>query len=162
MKNGANKKVNKKYFARLFVFISLLILAAFSMDFVQSTYAKYKLSANGEDSTKIAAFNIESNLTAAASEINLENIKPGFQQTVNFRVTNASDVSVAYEFEVSTSENLPLVFNFSDNGAGQLQLNGEMSAVHTLTISWPLSMNDASYAYEIDAVIVSLICTQID
>lgn len=155
-------KSNKRPPIVFIIGILLVCLTLASMCMNPGLYARYASSADASATARVAKFEIDTDLQSQASTLDLTDIKPGFSQVITLKVQNKSEVSVTYRFSVKSMENLPLEFEFSDNGAGQLTLDGAQEATHTLTVFWPEDEDHASYASEIDLVTVVLTCTQID
>ena len=156
------KKSNKKTPIVFYVGILLACLTLVSIHMTSGLYARYTTSASGQDSARVARFEVTTNVQTQARDLVLTDIKPGYKQTINLQVENQSEVSVRYAFKVESYENLPLVFSFDQGGTGELLLGQSQTALLTLTITWPEDKTDVEYVSEIDLVTVVLVCTQID
>lgn len=154
----ADRSGTVAFYALLLALVLVILSSALATDL----YARYTTGDTAEDQASVAQFTVESNLEAQVASLVLENIEPGFEQTITLTVTNQSEVSIAYEFLLESTENLPLEFTFTNNRAGKILIGMPQTASHTLTIRWPADKNDVSLLYEIDILKISLVCTQVD
>ncbi len=156
------KRIRRSGSASFYALIFALVLVILSSYLTADFYARYRTGDTAADNSSVASFTVETNLQTQTASLVLENIKPGFEKTISLTVTNKSEVSISYEFQVDFTENLPLEFTFTNTRAGQLLIGMPQTATHTLTIKWPDDEKDVSLTSEIDILTISLICTQVD
>jgi len=136
----------------------LLMLVLVSTGIVSGRYARYVSSASGEDSARVAKFEVSVSENEFASFFSVE-IEPGGKVEKTVFVTNKSEVTVAMDFSVkNVYENLPLqILN---------QVGGEIAPGQTkkvpLTIYWPEDKTDDSYCGKVDLLKISLTVVQVD
>lgn len=159
-----NKKSNNRTSSFSIVHVVLLLFCAvlITTNISSGIYARYKTETGDETDTRVAKFSVSTNLESFSQALDLTGIKPGSSESITVTVTNDSEVSVHYEFNAVTMDNLPLKVEWSDSCKGDLHVGGSKTASHTLTITWDSTKNSASYSKEVDAVILTLVCEQID
>ena len=151
----------------------LLCLTLVSVHLTSGLYARYCSTASGEDSARVARFNIEQ--TGKLTEHIEVDVYPGYSsQEYDIELKNGSEVAVAYTVSVERlTSNLPLTVtltggNAAGDGAGLVQASGTMAANsgdaahYTLKIAWATTNNDDILSYEIDAIRVTVAAEQID
>lgn len=158
----------------------LLCLVLASTYLVCGLFARYTTSASGSDSARVAKFEIEGGgVTSAAITADLV---PGTSRICDLKITNKSEVAVAYEVVVQRIEkNLPLVFKVFDTAyntdegylTGETDANGVITfsaqllpnsgeKTYKLYIEWPAEKSSPEYAGQVDTIQVTVSATQID
>lgn len=137
--------------------VVLLILVCLSTAMVTGRYARYFSSASGEDSARVAKFDVtvSSTTTQLASVL----IQPGETAEKFFTVENKSEVAVALNFQVSNKyNNLPLEFLHPVSG---VIAPGKTKEV-PLLVTWPAADNDDNYIGKVDLLEISVQAVQVD
>ena len=140
----------------------LLCLTLFSFYFSGGLYAKYVTRASGSDSARVAKFDvsIQSVLDIYSEMIPLGDIQPGDSKTIEFTVTNNSEVAVAFIATVTNlTGNLPLDIPLS--GVPQNLAPGENKAIE-LTVSWDKNKSDPANMGKTDLLNLRIVVEQID
>ena len=156
------KKLNKKRPVLFYAGLLSLCLVLVTTYMMGGIYARYAASDDGGDSARVAYFSVSSDVPTQAATLTLTGLKPGDTQNVALNITYSGEVAVEYKMAVESTENLPLVYEFSDKGTGVFPTGEDHSATHTLTVTWPLDKKNVDFVSEIDVVTVVLTCTQID
>lgn len=150
----------------------LLCLVLTTFWLMCNMYAKYSAQASGSDSARVAKFNVTEAGTAT-KQIKAD-VYPGFSQTYNVDVTNASEVAISYSMDIQNKyENLPLEFKMLDNSGKEITSKSiDISATdhdthrYQLQISWPKETNesatDPDYAGKMDVIEITLNAVQKD
>jgi hypothetical protein len=103
-----NTKVNKKVPAVFYFGLALLFLFSLSSYFTGGLYARYTTGAVGEDSARVARFDISNTINKTApynAAIDLNFYDPAkLTDTVQFRVESSSEVAVEYTVIVTLPE----------------------------------------------------------
>ena len=185
LNSDCNKQKNKKitvfkqnrflcFNASTIVFLLMLLIVA------PITIAKYVSSMSDNNNANIASFILIDDLNEIKN-VKLNNIrKPGDSQTVTFKVANfledkVCEVALEYNFTVETLGNIPLTCTVTSSGAtgsasytsGNLStyqywsngyFNASEMSTHTysITVSWDILDNDASYVDEVEMLKISL------
>ncbi len=140
----------------------LLCLTLFSFWMSRGFYARYSTTITGEDSARVAKFEILR--TGTYSEDLVIELAPGETTTKTIVITNNSEVVVEYSLDVENlTENLPLKLEMETHAEQQIAIGDSVEL--DVTISWPATTNDsklASLSSEIDAVRVTVGVDQID
>lgn len=143
----------------------LLCLTLVSVHLTSGLYARYCSTASGEDSARVARFNVtaEGELTATFSAL----ISPGETVEKTVKVHNNSEVAITYTVSAENRfDNLPLTFSFTKQGAQgpELYLAAGGTAEFSLSIYWPTDngKNDVSYSGKVDLVLLTLSAVQAD
>ena len=149
----------------------LLCLVLTTFWLMCNMYAKYSAKASGSDSARVAKFNVTEEGTAT-QQIKAD-VYPGFSQTYNVSVTNASEVAISYSMDIQNKyANLPLEFKMLDSNDNEITSKSiDISAtdhgehIYKLEISWPTDSDDnksAEYAGKTDLLEITLSATQKD
>ena len=174
-----NTTVLQKNSFLLFNMTSIVFLLLLSI-VTPITIAKYISSMSDNNNATIASFILIDDLNEIKN-VKLNNIrKPGDSQTVTFKVANFLDdkvceVALEYDFTVETLGNIPLTCTVTSSGAtgsasytsGNLStyqywsngyFNASEMSTHTysVSVSWNILDNDASYVDEVDMLKISL------
>lgn len=139
----------------------LLILVFLSTAMVTGRYARYISSATGEDSARVARFDVTQNSTtdyeAFFSTKHL--MKPGESTTLNVEIVNNSEVAVELQFAVeNVHDNLPLEYIYPVNK----QLPPGDTGTIPLEIHWPVDDNSTAYCGMVDLLKISMTVVQVD
>lgn len=150
----------------------LLCLVLTTFWLMCNMYAKYSAQASGNDSARVAKFNVTEEGTAT-QQIKAD-VYPGFSQTYNVSVTNASEVAISYSMDIQSKyENLPLEFKMLDSDDNEIASKSiDISAtdhnehIYKVQISWPTDTNnsatDPDYAGKMDVIEITLNAVQKD
>jgi len=160
-----NIKVNKPM---LFASI-LLCLCVVSVYFMDGLYAKYYTQVSGNDSARVAKFQIGD--SGSLTETFAIEISPSSPAEKVIQIVSGSEVSVAYTITAKTLQNFPLQLAWDDGSAGETAtITSTISAGdstpknHTLKVTWPTDgdKNNYDYSYELDYIIVTIDYVQVD
>ena len=161
----SNIRVNKPM---LFATI-LLCLCIVSVYFMNGLYARYYTQVSGDDSARVAKFEIGANGTL--TDAFAVEISPSSPATKEIQVVNGSEVSVAYTITAQILQSFPLQLAWDDGSTGEtVTITNTISAGdsepknHTLKVTWPTDddKNNYLYSYELDYIIVTIDYVQVD
>lgn len=139
------------------VMVVLLVLVCLSTAMVTGRYARYYSAAGGEDSARVAKFDVV--VSDTESQLASVLIQPGETAEKFFTVENKSEVAVALRFQVTSKyQNLPLEFLHPVNG---VVAPGETKDV-PLEITWPAKNNSSHYIGKVDLIEISVQAVQVD
>jgi hypothetical protein len=100
-----NTKVNKKVPAVFYFGLVLLFLFSLSSYFACGLYARYTTSEVGEDTARVAKFDVSNEISTENASIDLNFYDPSkLTDTVQFRVESSSEVAVEYTVIVTLPE----------------------------------------------------------
>ncbi|WP_167954756.1 hypothetical protein [Anaerosporobacter faecicola] len=126
MKNEQSKK-QTSHKKKIIVSLSFVILIGAAI-FVGAKYIKDVVIGTQMDTTNIAAYHL--NLTTQqVTEIPMENLNPGMKVSIPFTVSNGSgagdlakrsEVDLAYQLCVITTNHLPLTYSIKDKDGNQV------------------------------------------
>lgn len=170
MERGQVSKPN--WIFRIGAILLLLVLATTCL--LSGLLARYRSGAQGGDSARVARFEIVESGDLYTKQFTLQ-MRPGETTGVEvdaipgLQIVNKSEVTVRCSFKVETTGNLPLEFTWYDgNNAVEtvdLAYNGGSTTL-TLKAHWPDDNKGGTdsflYHREIDHVIVTVTCDQID
>lgn len=158
-------------------FAVLLCLTLLSMWLLSNMYARYTTQASGEDSARVAIFDVTETGTLT-QDINDISIAPGGAAEYEVTVTNKSEVAIKYSITaVNKYNNLPLRFQMykkttSDSESKQkisgdsIPANDNTAHTYILEISWPTGTEavekSEDYSGKTDAFVITLKAEQID
>lgn len=135
----------------------LLMLTMISIHMTSGLYARYVSSASGEDSARVAKFDVS--VSDAYGQTVSVPIQPGEEAEKYFTVTNKSEVAVSLKFAVTSKySNLPLQFLHEVSAA---VAPGETKNV-PLLITWPAAESDDKYIGMVDLLEISVQVVQVD
>lgn len=154
----------------------LMCLVAASLYLVTGLYARYTTSTTGSDGARVAKFEISTGGDLISGNPFQVTMKPGDtgaekRQTRTVTVQNNSEVAVEC---ILTAENktgnLPVVLTWvngdttitSNTLCVDLAARDTASHTYTLQIDWPEDANDVKYSREVDHIVVTILCQQID
>lgn len=160
----------------------LMCLVAASLYLVTGLYARYTTSTTASDGARVAKFEVEMGWLDEEKAVNEPGrmhanpfqvtIKPGDVQTRKVTVKNSSEVAVECVLTAENeSENLPLELKWENIDGGSathsvnLAANQTSEQTYTLYIVWPnTDAEDKSvkYSREVDHIVVTILCQQID
>lgn len=165
----------------------LLCLVSASLYLVTGLYARYTTSATGSDGARVAKFEIsmgyldETKAEGEAGQIHSNpfqiTMKPGEKQTRKVTMKNDSEVAVECILTAeNTMRNLPLVLKWQEDGVADqtkaeysvsLPANDILRHTYTLYIEWPADdeqvvNRNVNYSKEVDQIVVTILCQQID
>lgn len=172
------KRDGKKANIPMRIAMVLLCLVLATMCWNSGLQARYKSEASGSDSARVAKFDVDliandGNQTIEIAPFALQ-LSPadndgGFVNAGNMiAVSNHSEVTIRLTFEVTTTGNLPLEFQWMYNSAvvnpveGVVMAPGEIMQSNFLQMQARLTDNSYELHREIDMVSVTIICTQVD
>lgn len=140
--------------------------------------ARYKSEASGSDSARVAKFDVDINEKNGSQIIEIApfslQLSPadndgGFVNAGNMlAVSNHSEVAVRLTFDVTTTGNLPLEFQWMYKSAvvnpvaGVVMAPGEIMQSNFLQLQARFTDNSYDLHREIDMVTVTITCTQVD
>lgn len=140
----------------------LLCLTIISVHLTSGMMARYSTTVSGSDSARVAKFDVSYILKE--KDETAENLyllcEPGM--TINYEIVLKNDSEVTVDCTVTVkklSDNTPITFSL---GQSTVQLAPGASQTFNLTITWDRDMNDASYAFELDAIRVIVDAVQVD
>ena len=171
------KKSNKKTPIVFYVGILLACLTLVSIHMTSGLYARYTTSASGQDSARVARFEVTETLEVIKADGTTENtfvvgdvLRPGVSTTYTFTVKNNSEVAVSLtvqntkytigdEGKVSDTryDELPILVS----GEAVVLQPGETRNV-VFELIWDPAKTDPSYGYMIDMVELTVIVQQVD
>ena len=171
-------KINIPFCLAMFLFCLTLI----SIHITGGLYAKYAVSAVNNDDARVAAMKFDVALSAEkkSEEIIITDIPtaPGESVLLNLNLTNFEEngkiceVALNYSVSIENIENnIPLeweMYTDSELTANAEKMEGIFDASikesdsYWINIIWPETANDAAYAFEIDAIRLSIDAEQID
>lgn len=147
----------------------LLCLVAASLYLVTGLYARYTTSTTGSDGARVAKFEVATGGDILMSNPFQVTMKPGETQRRTVTVQNNSEVAVTCILTAeNTTGNLPLELSWHKKGesleTNTFDMAATESAVHTyeLSIHWPEDQKDVSFNREVDHLVVTILCQQID
>ncbi len=155
-----NEILRKKNIPLRIAGIMLLLVLVFAYS-ITGLYAKYINSDSGDDTARVAKFEIGDNLAEQVAQVEIR-MAPGdaFDVENYIEITNNSEVSVKYTLEViRETNNLPIVIE--EMKTGTIAANAGDETVG-LNVSWPEEANDYCYSHEIDLITIKLTAEQID
>ena len=151
-----NIKASIAYYVLVLLVCTLLI----SLLTTGSVYSKYLVSGDGSDSTQIAEFSFEDDLSSQAQNVSLS-MSPGESVETSITVRNKGDVTLRYVVTVENlTGNLPiaeekLVINSASVGIGE-------TSAFKWKIEWPKEKNSAEYMGKMDVLHVVVTVEQVD
>lgn len=137
----------------------LLCLTMFSLHFTGGLYAKYIVRDSGEDSARVAAFDVK--VIGDSDDLVVELDNSGSDNVYEITVNNLSEVAVAYDISVileDSAESKGVNVVFGSDKSGQLSVN--TSKTHEITFEvndWSKitkEQNGQSADVEIDFTVV--------
>ncbi len=167
----SNIRVNKPM---LFAAI-LLCLCIVSVYFMNGLYARYYTQVSGDDSARVAKFEIGENKEAENSltESFAIQLTPGTTNAEKvIQIVSGSEVTMSYTITAKSLQHLPLQFSWDDQQAASetgtltssIPAGDSAPRTHTLKISWPTNddKDNYLYSYELDYIIVTIDYVQVD
>ncbi len=114
--NGKNRIYIGHFMIRLALI--LLCMTAFSTSMLSGLYARYTTTSSGQDSARVAKFDISENATSFQSEFTIDAVPGTVEREI--LVTNNSEVAVGYKVTIQNKTgNIP--YAFSVNGSEPVQ-----------------------------------------
>ena len=136
----------------------LLMLVFLSTAMVTGRYARYISSASGEDSARVAKFDVTVIEGSQTQSVTIP-IQPGDYVDKYYEVTNNSEVTVALNYTVTNKySNLPL--SILTNLSGEIG-PGETKEI-PLNVTWPAEENDDKYIGMVDLLEITVQVVQVD
>lgn len=151
----------------------LLCLTLLSTCLVSGLFARYSISSQDSDSSRVAKFSIEGSGTLLEQTIEASLI-PGEETFVTLQIDNNSEVAVEYTVVVTNkTTNLPLSFRMEKEGDSPnvdtngttftaQRLPGGYTDKHKLHIKWEETENDPTLMGKVDYITVTVTAAQID
>jgi len=178
-------RMNIKTHIVMYAALILLFLVMISFWMVSGLFARYTAGESGSDQARVATYIFdETTIPKITDYVLFTNLKPGDTSSFVFTVTNhseskVSEVALAYDFRVETTNNIPLTYSVvgspTDKGklverklaediweGGIMNANEKTAHTYTVTITWSGSSNDYMYSEEIDMLKLILSSEQID
>ena len=146
----------------LMVYVMYLLVA--TVVFTGVTFSSYISSTVGQDTARVAKFDIKGSGTQEI-EIDAGAMIPGDSFTKQFTIQNSSEVAVELTITAEMMyHKLPLVLTI-DSAPGPLTrtlsaLSEEQT--YTLTVSWPKEANEITWAGKADVIHLTINAQQID
>ena len=156
------KKSNTNMPIAFYAGLLVVFLTFFSVHMSSGLYARYTTQASGEDSARVAKFDLSA--SQISEESLLVELGPGETKSYTFEFTNSGETTLRYKIILTnTTQNLPLVLN----GATGIVPMGETVENVTCTIAWPMNTETGNptnpqYAGMVDVVKVNVIVEQVD
>lgn len=157
------------------ILLILLALTMFSFWMLGGLYARYVTGAEGEDSARVASFQVnDSNTLQKTYELNPMTINSANRQ-FTVKITNNSETAVRYTFSVEKNGNLPL--NIAVNGPNHTTLSKDETAdvwrvdkaagkyqdePYTFTLSLDDTDENYQYAGGVESIVLTVKAEQID
>ncbi len=165
-------EINKKQYWIFRIAALLLCLTLISTYLLGGLYAKYITSATGEDSARVAKFDVAhmEEGTGFNTLFPLE-IKPGTNAIYCFQAKNSGEVLTEVAAELKIEGNLPIAVEYSTDNTNWSEWDTEQSWCNVLPMDGKyydyyvrLSFNDNRYenAGTVAAVIFTLTIRQVD
>jgi len=153
--------------------VVLLLLVLLSGHLSGGLLARYRVSSSGGDSARVAVFEVTEAGTFAMGGFSLtmdprmnEDGTDGALRCATMEVHNESETSIHCTVTVESTGNLPLDFYIMNGGEKvdyvDIPVGSESPAVIDLYASWLDGQDSYLYHREMDHIIVTLTCTQID
>lgn len=160
------------------LFIVLLISVVLTSYFSGNMLARYRASSAGGDSARVAEFKVTAPGEYYMEGFDVESDGRDYQSSQLFvaphnpvavlHVINESETAIRCTVKVETTGNLPLKFYISEGDATKTVDYVDISVGNNdpvdinLRMEWPSSEDSYLYHREIDHVIVTLVCEQLD
>ena len=129
-------------------------------------YAKYTVSAEADDSARVAKFSVTEDCTSFSTTLEMP-LEPGIY-TKTIQVKNDSEVAVEYTITLENdTDNIPLLLAVDDQTptADYCSLAHNMAPgttdTRTITVKWP-GEGAEEYIGKVDLIKVTIIANQID
>ena len=171
------KKSNKKTPIVFYVGILLACLTLVSIHMTSGLYARYTTSASGQDSARVARFEVTETLQVIRADGTTENtfvvgdvLRPGVSTTYTFTVKNNSEVAVSLTVQ-NTKYTIGDEGEVSDTRYDELPILVSSEAVVVppgvtrdvvFELTWDPEKTDPSYGHMIDMVELTVIVQQVD
>ena len=141
---------NKKSHIWMYLAMILLCLVCISSGLTSGLYARYASSIAGDDSARVASFKVtvsgkvKTEDILLNEQINLGTLAPGESVTIEFKVTNESEVSVALEVTAANlTGNLPLNVPLKGTPEAEQPMFSEtLQPGETKTLEYQISWDD--------------------
>jgi len=146
----------------------LLCLTLLSLHFSSNLYARYVSQDAASDGARVATFNVSQTGTLTQPfDIVLD---PSQTQTYQITLENKGETAVQYTMTAQNlTGNLPLYLKWTDSTSAEVTdpveggfIANSGSATYTLTIGWEAGDNNFLYQKEIDHIVVTVQCVQVD
>ncbi len=166
-----NKEKKRRYFPTTTLLVYLLIAVTLTTGV---SFSRYTTSVSGSDSARVARFDVSIGIQSTLIELN-GNLEPGFTKDYEFTVSNSGEVAIQYNFELTSTGNLPLTFELGTKGGALTQIktdtvmdmgaiapNNTTGTTYVLRVTWPENIRDAKYSGLVDALKLIVVATQVD
>jgi len=147
--------------------IALLCLFMFSLYLSGGMYARYATTASGSDGARVAKFAVEydpadGKTWFGSEQVTLGSIQPGGEVSVEFNLTNNSEVLVAFKVTMTNlTGNLPLQLTGGSNVFTAPVEMGETDTV-AFNVIWPDDQSDPAAAGKTDVLRFDFEVIQVD
>ena len=146
--------------------IALLCLFMFSLYLSGGMYARYATTASGSDGARVAKFDIEytsTTITDWSQTVALDEMYPGSAETIEFSVTNKSEVAVCLQVVLTNQTgNLPIAQTPQIFNSSVIPPNTDTPTTVNYTISWPAELSDPAAAGKTDVFRLDVSVVQVD
>lgn len=146
----------------------LLILVIFSVHLSSGMLARYRSTSGGSDSARVAVFKVtdEGTLRMEGFALAMDPADPD-KQCATMELHNEGETAMRCTVDVETTGNLPLEFYIKNSPTGavveyvDIPVGSNDPGMIYLYVQWA---GDDSYTYhrELDHIVVTISCTQID
>ena len=141
--------------------VALLFAALLSFYFMGDLYARYTIKTVGTDGASVASFSFNDTLESATSDfvLSASELYPGKTVSVTAEVNNTGDVSIAYVVKiVNVTGNLPIL----DTELEPKVIEPHSTDTLDVSLTWPSTEDDVSYAEKSDVFRITVEVTQVD
>lgn len=145
----------------------LLCCVMISFHFVSGLYARYSTTSTGEDSARVAKFDVDLNRTSFSNTMDIS-FPDDTLEDISLQINNKSEVAIRYVITAKNeSGNLPLKFIIdSTEGNGTCSANGQLlpltMGAHILSIEWIDPFVAYHYMGQVDLITLTIDVEQID
>lgn len=161
-RTGSSARKQKSKRPPIFVYVMYLLVA--TVVFTGVTFSSYISTAMGQDTARVARFEVSGTESFAVS-IPAEAMIPGDSFQQQFIIQNKGEVAVELSIAAEMMYNkLPLVLTVESVANELTQTLSALSEeqTYTLTVSWPSEQNDISWAGKTDVIRLTISAQQID
>ena len=156
-------KSNRNIPVVFYIGLLLVCLTFFSVHMTSGLYARYTTTASGEDSARVAKFEVTSAQQIQTKLVDAIVLRPGQEITYTYAVTNSSEVAVKISVDAkSLMGELPVKVRYEPL---TLQPNTDEAVPFTFTVSLDpekVKDTDLENCYKVDLVQLTVIVQQVD
>ena len=137
----------------------LLCLVLVSTYLTGGIFARYVVTSNGSDGSRVAVFKLTDDYSATTIMSIPEDVYPGFSYDIKIKVKNEGEVTLAYSITVTKlTDNLPLTCE--PVSATLAPGSGETDVI--LTVKWDESVKDHNYMNKTELLQITVRAAQVD